>query len=49
MTVPIVVPMQYGWTCTQCGRSNAPFVQTCPCWHTKPPKQRTQANTEEDA
>lgn len=22
-----------GWVCTQCGRTNAPSAQMCPCWN----------------
>jgi hypothetical protein len=25
-------PAPSGWVCPSCGRSNAPHVQTCPCW-----------------
>lgn len=27
----IDLPMTYGWLCSKCGRSNAPWVATCQC------------------
>lgn len=25
-------PVEYGWICSRCGKSNAPFVRSCDCY-----------------
>lgn len=38
----VVVPSNNpGWTCSLCGRSNAPFVMTCPCFSPSPSQQQS--------
>lgn len=33
---PYSSPIEYGWVCPKCQRSNAPWQPQCPCYSTAP-------------